>query len=655
MSVCARSRCSASRRSDATRDGTQIKMKRLIIFASYLLPLILLALASPARGSRLAPEALKVEPPNWWANHSINPVRVMIRGRNLKGAKVESDGAGLSTGETRVSESGNYLFVDISISPNAAPGPRQLRITTPQGSVQASFEISARLGRTGRFRGFDTGDCLYLIMPDRFSDGDPALNASHAPGMFSRQNPRSYHGGDLKGIIDRLPYLKDLGVTGIWTTPVYDNTSRLRDYEWGKNVTDYHGYGAVDFYRVEEHLGTLDTYKQLVERAHAMGLKIIQDQVANHSGPDHPHASDPPTPTWFNGSLKEHRANVFDIKSITEPNPNRQRFEDTLRGWFGNTLPDFNQDDPEAARYIIQNAIWWLEMTGLDGIRQDTFPFVPRRFWSEWNQALMRAFPSINIVGEVFDQRPEVVSFFQGGRARFDGVDSRLNTLFDFPSYFAIRDVFIRNKPVTRLAEVLEADKLYTDPRVLVTFFGNHDVPRFMSEEGATHKGLMLAFTYLLTMRGTPQLYYGDEIGMEGREDPDNRRDFPGGFPGDSRNAFTHAGRTTQERKIFDHVKTLLRLREAHESLRKGDMRVVLANETALAYVRQSPRERILVVINNSDRPASLSITLAGSGSALNREWQFISAAKMGTRLRASGSVISVSIDPRDAIILLEE
>jgi glycosidase len=621
-----------------------------------LLPVALLLLASSAHADGAAPEAVKVEPPGWWANHSINPVRVLIRGRNLKGARVESLGAGLSIGDTRASESGNYLFVDVSISANAAPGRRLLRIATPQGVTEAAFDVSERLGRAGRFRGFNPDDCLYLIMPDRFSDGDLALdNAPGAPGVFSRENPRSYHGGDIKGIIDRLSYLKDLGVTAIWTTPVYDNTSRLKDYEWGKNVTDYHGYGAVDFYRVEEHLGTLDTYRQLVERAHALGLKIIQDQVANHSGPDHPHASDPPTPTWFNGTLKDHRANVFDIKSLTEPNPDRQRFEDTLRGWFGNTLPDFNQDDPEAARYIIQNAIWWLEMTGLDGIRQDTFPFAPRRFWSDWNRALARAFPSINVVGEVFDQRPEVVSFFQGGRARFDGVDSRLNTLFDFPSYFAIRDVFIRNRPVTRLTEVLEADRLYTDPRALVTFLGNHDVPRFMSEAGATHKGLMLAFTYLLTMRGTPQLYYGDEIGMEGREDPDNRRDFPGGFPGDSRDAFTHAGRTAPERKIFDHVKELLGLRARYDSLRRGDMRVLLAKEGALAYVRQSSRERVLVVINNSDRPASLSITLPGTAPEPGRTWRYISPRKKGADVRASGNVIDVSVSPRESIILLEE
>lgn len=630
-------------------------MDRSKPFLLSLLPLALFLLAHPARASRVAPEVVKVEPPNWWANHSINPVRLLIRGRNLKGARVESPGPGLSVGEVRASDSGNYLFVDISISPNAAPGRRSLRVVTPRGVAEAPFEISPRLGRGSRFQGFGTDDCIYLIMPDRFSDGDAALNnSSESPGMFSRGNPRGYHGGDLKGIIDRLPYLKGLGVTAIWTTPVYDNTSRLRDYEWGKNVSDYHGYGAVDFYRVEERLGTVETYRQLVERAHALGMKVIQDQVANHSGPDHPHASDPPTPTWFNGTLKEHKANVFDIKSLTEPSPDRQRFEDTLRGWFGNTLPDFNQDDPEAARYIIQNAVWWLEMTGLDGIRQDTFPFAPRRFWSEWNRALLKAFPTINIVGEVFDQRPEVVSFFQGGRARFDGVDSHLKTLFDFPSYFAIRDVFIRDRPVTRLSEVLEADRLYTDPRGLVTFLGNHDVPRFMSEAGATHKGLMLAFTYLLTMRGTPQIYYGDEIGMEGREDPDNRRDFPGGFPGDPRNAFTHQGRTTRERMIFDHVKELLRLRARYDSLRKGEMRVLVAREGTLAYVRQHSRERILVAINNSDRPAHMSITLSGSGPAMDRDWVYLSQKKKGANIRSSGNVISVSVDPRDAIILLD-
>ncbi len=620
-------------------------MKKLKLSVQAGLLVTLLSLAAQAA----APEVLKVEPPNWWASHSINPVRVMIQGRNLASARVEAVGAGLEIGETKPSGSGNYIFVDVKISPRAAAGRRVLRIITSSGTADASFEISPPLARQNRFQGFTTGDVIYFIMPDRFSDGDAANNnPAESPGMYSRSNPRAYHGGDLQGIINRLGWLKQLGITAIWTTPVYDNTSRIRDYEWGKQVTDYHGYGTVDFYRVEEHLGSLALYRELVDRAHALGIKVIQDQVANHTGPDHPWAKDAPTETWLNGTLEKHLNNIYDIKSLTVPNPDRERYEATLRGWFGNSLPDINHDDAEAARYVIQNAVWWVEMTGLDGIRQDTFPYVPRRFWPGWNQSLKRAFPRLTVVGEVFDQRPEVVSFFQGGKARFDGIDTELYTVFDFPSYFAMRDVFIRNHPIKRLAEVLAQDHLYTNPRVLVTFLGNHDVTRFVSEQGARDEGLMLAFTYLLTMRGTPQIYSGDEIGLEGRDDPDNRRDFPGGFPGDTRSAFDDEGRTPRERKIFNHVKELTRLRARHPALREGDMRVVVATDTSLAYLRETPRERVMVAINNSGSAAEIEAPVP----AATRVWVEASSGRL--RLRPSEGRIRIPLKARDSIVLVE-
>jgi glycosidase len=626
-------------------------VSRSKIFAGLILSLALSISSAPSRTAVDGPEVFKVDPPNWWAGHSINPVRLLIRGRNLSGARVEAGGRGITVGPTRVSDSGNYLFVDVSIEAQAAPGRRSLRVANSAGATEARFDITPPLPRRGRFQGWTGADAIYLIMPDRFSDGDTTNNdPAQSRGMYNRENPRSYHGGDLQGIIDRLPYLKALGVTAVWTTPVYDNTNRAKDYDYGKGVSDYHGYGAIDFYRVEEHLGTLEKYRELVERAHSLGMKIIQDQVANHSGPDHAWTPDPPTPTWLNGTLADHPNNVFDIKSITEQNPDRQRFEATIRGWFANILPDINQDDAEAARYVIQNAVWWVGMTGLDGIRQDTFPFVPRRFWSDWNRALVREFPRLTVVGEVFDQRPEVTSFFQGGRARFDRIDTNLYTVFDFPSYFAIRDAFIKNQTLKRLTDVLGQDHLYTNPRTLVTFLGNHDVARFMGEKGATASGLKLAYTYLLTMRGTPQLYYGDEIGMEGDTDPDNRRDFPGGFPGDQRSAFTPSGRTGKERSIFKHVNALLRLRAKHKSLQDGDMKILTVSDGTLAFMRESSGDRVIVAINNSDAPTRLEIPVSASPRGRAAVWVESLYGKL--RARSKGGKITLSIPPKESLVL---
>lgn len=604
------------------------------------------------------PSIDRVDPPDWWVNHSINPVRLLIYGSNLQGATASLNYPGVRLSDLSSGERGTYLFASLHVNRTARPGSFNIRIQTSGGQASAAFTLKRPLARAGRFQGFSPSDVIYLIMPDRFSDKDRANNdPPESRGLYSRTNPRAYHGGDIQGIIDRLPYLKNLGVTAIWTTPVYDNTSRLKDYDWGKGVTDYHGYGAINFYRVEEHLGTLEKYKELVDRAHVMGIKIIQDQVANHSGPDHRWASDAPTPTWLNGSLQNHLNNVFDIKAITDERPDSERFEATIRGWFANTLPDINQDDSEAARYVIQNAVWWVDSTGLDGIRQDTFPYVPRRFWSEWNLALKRAFPRLTVVGEVFDQRPEVTSFFQGGRARFDGVDTHLHTVFDFPSYYAMREVFIKDQPMKRLADVLEADRLYTNPQTLVTFISNHDVTRFMSEPGASVERLMMAFTYLLTMRGTPQIYYGDEIGIEGREDPDNRRDFPGGFPGDSRSAFTERGRSEKERKVFNHVRALLRLRARRAALTGGDMRVLVASDTALAYLRESSRDRVIVAFNNSDRLAEVEIPVPGSRATSRpqaRTWVEVAPVRGGWRGREASGKIKVRLQPRDSMILVE-
>ncbi len=617
-----------------------------LVFACPQLP------AARANAVQSAPSVERIDPPHWWAGHSINPVRILIQGRNLQNARASVNYRGVRISEVSTDESGTYLFASLYINQVARAGDFDIRIQTASGSTSARFAIKPKLQRQGRFQGFTPDDVIYLIMPDRFTDGDPANNdPAESAGLYSRANPRAYHGGDIQGIRSRLSYLKNLGVTAVWMTPVYDNTSRAKDFDWGKNVTDYHGYGAINFYRVEEHLGTLDDFKALTASAHSVGIKIIQDQVANHTGPDHPWNSVQPRAGWLNGTRDKHSNNAFDIKALTEQQPDRERYEATLRGWFANTLPDINQDDAESARYVIQNAVWWVETTGLDGIRQDTFPYAPRRFWVDWNLALRRAFPRLAVVGEVYDGRPAVTAFFQGGRKQFDGIDTHLHTVFDFPSYFAIREVFIKGRPMRKLADVIASDALYPNSRVLVTFLGNHDVKRFMSEEGASPEGLMRAFVYLLTMRGTPQLYYGDEIGLEGGDDPDNRRDFPGGFPGDARDAFTDRGRTPREREIYNHVNALLRFRAARRALRGGSMRVLAATDSTLAYLRERAGDRVIVAFNNSDRDAAVELDISGSRRG---NWVEAMPARGRWRGRVANGKMRVSLKPRDWKILVE-
>ncbi|HBY64516.1 MAG TPA: alpha-amylase [Solibacterales bacterium] len=557
------------------------------------------------------PKVTKVEPPNWWADHSINPVRLLVRGENLAGARVAAP-RGFKAGAIKTNAAGTYLFVDLTIPKAAKAGAAPLQLTTVDGAVEVPFSIAAPLPRQGRFQGFGPDDLIYLIMPDRFANGDPSNDDPPvSKGLLDRGKARYYHGGDLQGIIDRLPYLKSLGVTALWMNPWYENNNRLNERETydGKAITDYHGYGATDFYAVEEHFGDLAKLRELVEKAHAAGIKVIQDQVANHTGPYHPWVKDSPTPTWFNGTQAKHLSNAWQIWTLMDPYASAELRRATLDGWFIDILPDLNQDDPETARYLIQNTLWWIGVTGMDGIRQDTLPYVPRKFWRDWMAAIKKEYPSFKVVGEMWDFDAALVSFFQTGRTQYDGVDSGIDTLFDFPLYDALRRVFVRGESMRTLARSFSRDPLYPNPGVLVTFFGSHDVPRWMGERGATREGLKLAATLVLTARGTAMLYYGDEIALAGGNDPDNRRDFPGGWPGDARNAFEAAGRSAAEQDVFAHIRTLGQLRLKTEALRRGAMIHLHAEDKTYAYARVAPgKGSAVIAFNSGDTAATIDL-----------------------------------------------
>jgi glycosidase len=624
-------------------------LRTLVRFASLVTLIFIQAFVCAAQN---APAVLKVEPPNWWVGHSINPVRVLIRGSNLRGARVEAVGDGLQTGLTRINAAGTYLFVDVVIDPQAKPGRRALRITTGNGTTDAPFEINAPLNRAGRFQGFTTDDVIYLLMPDRFSDGDVSNNdPPQSRGLFDRANKFRYHGGDFQGIINHLPYLKDLGVTALWLMPWYDNVNHLDEIEKkeGGTTTGFHGYGAIDFYGVEEHFGTLAKLRELVEEAHKQGIKIIQDEVANHTGPYHPWVEDSPTPTWYNGTRASHLKNVFQTWMLHDPRAEEKSRRETMEGWFLDFLPDLNQHDEEVERYLIQNTLWWIGTLGLDGIRQDTWQYVPNSFWREWTAAIKLEYPNFRVVGEVKDGDPVHVSFFQGGRARFDGVDSGLDTLLDFPLFYPVRHAFAEGKPLDEVPKMLARDYIYTNPDVMVTLLGDHDDKRFMSEPGATITGLKLAHTFLLTTRGTPQLYYGDEIAMTGVDEPTTRQDFPGGFPGDRRNAFNKSGRTIEEQDLFEHVQKMTRLRAELEPLRRGSLLNLYVTPQQYAYARVSVRKAVIIAINNDAKPATFDFNVAAAQVEDNA--RFTDRLGVSEDVRVSDGMFKVTLPARSASV----
>ena len=587
-----------------------------LLLRSLFLVTVFLAGAAAAAP---APEIVKIEPPSWWIGSSLNPVRVLIKGKNLGGAQVQPVGSGFRVlGMPKVSAGGTYMFVDIAILPNARPGARTLKISNASGSAEARWEILPRLNRSGSFQGFSADDVMYLIMIDRFSDGDQANNdPPQSRGLYDRQNKYYYHGGDLQGVIDRLPYLKDLGVTALWLTPWYDNYDRLNEIELkeGKPCTGFHGYNPQDFYSVEEHFGSLEKLQELVSAAHKLGIKIVQDEVVNHTGPYHPWVDDPPTPNWFNGTKQKHLANVFQTWTLHDPRPVALLKKQTMEGWFLDFLPDLNQNDPEVARYLIQNTLWWIGVSGTDGIRMDTWQYVPNTFWHQWTAAIKREYPKFTVVGEVKDGDVVHTSYFQGGVVR-DGADSGLDSLLDFPLFYAIRHAFAEGKGLDEVPKTLAKDYLYSKPNILVTLLGGHDDGRFMSEHGASIAGLKLANAFVLTTRGVPQLYYGDEIAMTGPDEPTTRADFPGGFPGDKRNAFTKAGRSREQQEAFDFVRQTAHLHTELLPLQRGELINLYVSAQQYAYARKASTGVVIIAINNDSKPATMEFDVMPAGLA---------------------------------------
>ena len=589
----------------------------LILGRGIALLLITASLAVSAQSQSSSPAVTKVEPESWWAGHSINPVRLLVRGKNLTGARVRANGPSLQTSDVKVNSRGTYLFVNVRVSPRARPGRYPLQLITSQGSTTIPFELETPLAPNSHFQGITPDDVIYLIMTDRFADGDPSNNApADAPAAANdRKNPRAYHGGDLRGVINRLPYLKDLGVTALWLTPWYDNWNGLNmcGQPWCPN-TYYHGYHAVDYYAVEDRFGDMATLRELVEKAHALGLKIIQDQVANHVGSQHPWVKDSPLDNWFHGTLARHELNRFQNSVLLSPHANRDEVANTLDGWFNDDLPDMNQDEPEVARYEIQNALWWVGMTGLDGIRQDTIQYMPRSFIRDLSDALRRQYPKMWMVGEVFERDAAQTSFFIGGHKGWDGLDTRLDSVFDFALWNTSLQVFTNKAPVRALRDQLKYDALYPEPLRLTVPANNHDTARFMSLNGATLEGAIMHVAFTLSVRGIPQIYYGEEIAMEGKEDPDNRRDFPGGFPGDPRNAFEVRGRTPDEQKMYQWTRNWIRLRTEHSAIRHGRLIDLFYDDDAYVFARQDEKETVIIAINRANKEKKVDLPAKAIG-----------------------------------------
>ena len=560
-----------------------------------------------------APKIDKIDPPNWFA--VLPDPMLLVHGESLNGARFTLNGEGVSLERTQASENGHWAFLWLKTA-NAEPQTLWIIATNDGGQARQAFQLAERSHDPDAHRGFSSADVLYLIMTDRFADGSPARQRAG----LNRAAARGWHGGDFAGIEQHLDYLRELGVTALWITPVASN---------GAMPESYHGYAATDLYAVDAHFGSIEDYRRLSDALHARGMKLVIDLVPSHIGVQHPWVLDPPAPDWFHGTLENHRTAQHDFYELVDPHAPPQAWSAITTGWFTDAMPDLNQENPLVSRYLIQDALWWIETVNLDDIRLDTFPYVGRAFWQAYHEALHSIYPHLATAGEIFHRDPEVTSFFAGGVAH-GGIDTGLDTPLDFPLYFALRDVLAHSRPMTNLAKVLRQDALYPHPERLITFIGNHDTTRFFTEVAGSVPKLKLAMGLILTLRGMPQIYSGDEIGMAGREDPDNRRDFPGGFAADTHSALNRPSRTATEEEVFSWTSGLLKLRAEYPALQTGIEQNLFANEDFFAFSRSTDgsgcstdhsKQTFLIAVNKARQSRVLDLPV--DETALSKCTQF--------------------------------
>ncbi|MEW6510827.1 MAG: alpha-amylase family glycosyl hydrolase [Bacteroidota bacterium] len=541
----------------------------------------------------------KVEPPNWWSGMVMKQVQLMIHGTHLTGLGAYSESPQIRVVRIYRTPDPSYAFVDIEIAEDALEGYHRITLTGAHDSVSFAYPILHRRASGTGQRGFDAGDVIYLITPDRFANGDTTNDTvSGMTEARNRHSPLGRHGGDLKGIIDHLDYLSDLGVSALWINPLVENNMP---------AASYHGYAATDLYTIDPRFGTNALYEELVREAHRRGLKVIMDHVSNHVGIAHPWMKDLPSADWLNGSASSHLRVSHDLPVLTDVHMDSTEGAAVVSGWFSDNMPDLNQRNSFVARYLTQNTIWWIESTGIDGIREDTYPYADQRFLAEWARAIFAEYPAFSIVGEVWIGDPAFVAPYQKGSPLAVGGGTNLPSVTDFPLFDAFTEVFGNRGSIRLIYDGLSKDHLYADPYALMTFVDNHDTRRIMYLTEGDSARALLALTLLLTTRGIPQIYYGTEIGlMGGRSHGAIRADFPGGFPGDTTDAFTVEGRVSNS--MFTSLRRILHLRKQRPSLAYGRLVHFPPVDEAYVYLRALDDEQTMIIVNNKNQPQRINL-----------------------------------------------
>ena len=558
--------------------------------------------------------AQKVYPTHWFTGMKEPVVQLMIHHQgigSLRTARVQYPG--VSVVRVSAAENPNYLFVDLRILPEAKAGTIQLKLTAPgKEAVVVAYQLKQKNPGDGktRIQGVTQADFIYLLMPDRFANGDPSNDsfAEMRDTVANRASPFARHGGDLQGIADHLDYLKELGVTTIWPTPVVENDMGTTS-EGGSRRSTYHGYAFTDQYQVDRRFGGNDGYRNLVDAAHAAGLKFIQDAVYNHVGSDHWFIRDLPMKDWVN-QWPAYTNSSYKDQPVVDPYASRADYDRSVKGWFTPFMPDLNQRNPFVATFLIQYAVWATEEFGIDGWRVDTYFYSDGPFLNRINEVLLREFPRLTVFGEAWVQTVLNSAFFAQNNL---SIPFKHNSqgVTDFPLFFAMIDGARQESGwsdgVNKIYSTLAQDIAYKDPSRNCIFLDNHDLDRVFSVIGEDMNKYRMVINWLLTLRGIPQLYYGTEILMKNFKNPSDaevRRDFPGGWKGDATDKFTAAGRSPQEDSAFRYVSTLANFRKTSPAITTGRLMQFVPDNGMYVYFRYSGNQTVMVISNTGKQMA---------------------------------------------------
>jgi len=627
-------------------------MKRIILLTALVATTVMMSAAKKTVIDR-------IEPTDWFVGLKNPQVQLMVYGKNIAAVnEVTTDYPGAVIDSVVRLDSPNYLLVYMNLK-QAQPGMMTLKFD----KTKVNYQLKQREMAGEKRQGFTIADVLYLLMPDRFAQGEH--HQAQIKGMRSykedRQAPSLRHGGDLEGLRQHLDYFTDLGVTALWFTPILENDSPDMMDTW----STYHGYACTNYYRVDPRFGTNEEYRQLIDECHKRGLKVVMDMIFNHCGFEHPWVADLPTKDWLNlsdwlkqsgGSSDPSGTNFlqtsYKLTPVLDPYASDVDKRETVEGWFVSTMPDLNQNNPYLMRYLIQNSIWWIETAGIDGIRMDTYPYAYRAPMAQWMKELDEEYPNFNTVGETWVTEPAYTAAWQKD-SKLSDINSYLKTVMDFSFQEKLDSAKHEEtdgwwRGMNRLYNSFCYDYVYPNPSSVMAFIDNHDTDRFLGD-GCDSLALKQAMALLMTVNRIPQLYYGTEILMNGTKketDGHVRKDFPGGFPGDTHNCFTAEGRTKAEQQMFSWLSRLLHWRQGNEVITKGRMKQFIPFNGVYVIARQYKGKTALTVINGTSKPATME---------MKRYEEVIGATKRAKDI-PTGRYYDLSSDlklkPRQALVL---